>query len=162
MPSGSNIPPIAQTLHLPDRYMSDVTFSNFDDEGKLKQKIKVHEAKHYAQGNLMQYINPTLVFYSDSGGDWKLTAKKGLSRSGFKFLELNNNVILHRDSSENNPEITAKTSKLSAETKLGIVSTKEAVTITQPGITINGMGLEGTLKTGNLHTLSNTKTNIRY
>ena len=162
MPSTNKTPSIAQTLHLPDRYMKDVTFSNFDNNGKLKQKITVHKAKHYKQGNLMQYMDPILVFYSENGGNWKLTAKKGLSRSGFNFLELEQDVVLHRDSSDSNSEITAKTSKLSAQTKLGIVSTKEAVTITQPGIVISGMGLEGTLKTGNLHTLSNTKTDIRY
>lgn len=162
MPSETNTPTVAQTLHLPDRYMNDVIFSNYDNDGKLKQQISVYKAKHYAQGNLMQYMQPILVFYSESGGNWKLTAKKGLSRSGFKFLELEQDVVLHRDGSDNNAEITAKTSKLSAQTDQGIVSTHEAVTITQPGVVISGLGLEGTLKTGNLHTLANTKTDIRY
>ncbi|MCB1828560.1 MAG: LPS export ABC transporter periplasmic protein LptC [Coxiellaceae bacterium] len=141
-----------------DSYMSGITFFNFDDAGRLTHKITASSANHYPENNRIEYFEPQVIYYNTTGGDWLLRADKGYSIKGKHFVELHDNVKLHRENSDRNPETNLMTDQLIADTSQQILTSEKPVTLQQPHIIITGIGLYGNMKTGIIKTLTNTKT----
>lgn len=145
-------------LQAPDSYMDNITFYQFNEQGKLQQKITSPRAIHFKHHNRLAYEQPHITVYSHSGGDWQIQAAHGMSFEGTHTIEFIHHVVVKRKASKHNPTITATTEHLKAYPRRNTVSTQEPITIKQPHLTITGIGLKGNLTTGELKTLTHTKT----
>lgn len=143
---------------IPDSFMDQITYYEFNQNGKLQKMITSNHAIHYEKNNRIDYKNPYITVYSKDGGNWKIKSDKGTSLDGTKIIELIDHVQVHRDASNKNSETTATTSLLKAYPKKNLLQTDRPVKIKQPHLLITGVGMKGDLKTGELRTLTQTKT----
>lgn len=161
MPSPQYSDLTEQQTTLPDGYMMDIVVRHYDQGGQLRQQLQAKLATHTPYGNVIHYDHPQITLLSTTGNNWQLSADGGASKQGKEIIELEKQVRLFRPGSQHNPETLATTNKLTANTDLKTLSTHDTVRIEQPNLVITGTGLQGDLKSGELHTLSNTKTTFK-
>jgi lipopolysaccharide export system protein LptC len=142
--------------HTPDAYMMNVTYFTTDDQGQQDVSVFSPHVTHYQEGDSATLQHPIIKLHKNSQ-QWIVTSQEAKSFNGSTRLVLNKNVVVKQLASSQKAGTTLLTESLTAFPKQDLVTTKEKVTIQQPGLNITGVGMKGDLKNGNIQLLSQTK-----
>jgi lipopolysaccharide export system protein LptC len=138
----------------PDAFMVGAEYVSFDTNGKPRNSITVLKMMHYPANNASEFTDPSMVFYSDKGEPWHVSANSGQSQAGISEIHLWNNVKIHQPAGPKNREITITTTSLTIFPSEESVITNAPITIKQPGAEVYSVGLRADLKKGEVQLLS--------
>lgn len=142
-------------IHKVDMFMVNVIYTKMDENGRPKNQFFSPKVIHYPYHNSSKFVSPHFIIASKpTEKPWDITAKHGLSEGGLKTVQLWDDVKVHQTAGANNQENTMTTTQLTIYPKRHYAETNQAVTITQPGSVIKGIGLKATLDKGIVELLS--------
>lgn len=139
---------IPAPLPEPDSFMTGVVATNMNKEGGIQSRLYSPEMVHFPLNNSTDISLPHIIFYTQEGNPWDLTANNGKANYGINQIELWNNVVINRTQSKANEPLSLHTSELTVYPQLQFASTDKAVVIKQLESIIHSKGLKANLKTG--------------
>lgn len=147
--------PIAkQTSSLPDAYMLDVTATIMDMQGNPHMKIVTPKMIHYTSNDTSQLIAPQLTLYRQSLNPWYITSAFAKATQGIENVDFWNDVTVQHPADENNPNTVIKTNMLTVHPNKETAETQEFITMLQPNLTVNAVGMHANMHTGDIRLLS--------
>ncbi|MBA2654764.1 MAG: LPS export ABC transporter periplasmic protein LptC [Gammaproteobacteria bacterium] len=140
----------------PDSYMVDASYLRTNDNGQRDVIVFSPKVTHYKDQDTSHFQNPKIQIYKN-GEEWHITSRNAKGIQGANTLYLYDNVKVKQLPSKKNGSTLLSTNTLTIFPKQNIVSTKDYVTIEQPGLKISAIGLRGDLNTGDIQLLSKTR-----
>lgn len=141
----------------PDAYMETVNAVIYDKLGKVKMKIATPRMVHYPEHDTTQFTEPQLMLYRKSPKPWHVTANNALATDGMETIHFWDNVAIHHPADQGNPATFIKTIKLIVHPNKQTAETDEAITLMQPNLVVNGVGMFADMNTGSIKLLSQTR-----
>lgn len=138
----------------PDSFITDVNAIQFDKLGKPGHIFKSPLLINYLQDNTTKITNPFYIFQNNNEPPWHVQSDQGKAIHGAKTIVLTGHVKIRQLPGINSRNLTLFTDKIIFYPKRSFAETDRPVTIKQPGIIIQGIGLEANLKTGEIKLLS--------
>ncbi len=140
----------------PDAYMINASYLRTNELGQQEIVLFAPLVNHYQHQNSSLFQHPKIELYKN-GQKWLITSNQAKGINGVQTFYLQDNVIIKQLPSSKNATTTLSTSSLTVFPKKELVTTKELVTIEQPGLKIRGKGLIASLKDGSIQLLSSTR-----
>ena len=137
--------------------MENVIATTINQQGRPSLIIKTPKMHHYLENDTMDIETPHVILYDDSPEPWVIDSLSGKTTHGFDHIAFKGNVVIHHTEDTKQPETFIKTQSLSLSSKDRIATTPDPITLTQPSITIGGVGLFANLNTGMIHLLSDAR-----
>lgn len=81
---------------IPDSYGTDVTASEFDEQGMLASRMKATALRSYGGSSVVELDMPTRENFGE-GGTWTASAQRGLLKENTETLRLDGSVRLQYD-----------------------------------------------------------------
>lgn len=150
-----------QTLaNTEDTFVSNVLVSQFNEQGRLINRMSSPLLKHIPNGNTHLLTKPFITVVQDNQAAWQIRSMQATAINGGEQITFEKQVVIHQDAGEHNQENTFKTSKLLYYPKQKFATTKSKVLFVQPGSTVNAKGMNAWLSDKHVQLLS--KTRITY
>lgn len=149
-------PVIHANAALPDAYMEDVVATIMNKSGKPTLKIETPRMIHFANNNTTDITKPHITVYRDSPVPWYINSDYAKATNGIDQIILWSNVVMNHPSDTTNPLTTMKTHSLTIFPDKKIAQTPDAVTITQPDMTVHAVGMFANFQDGTVKLLSQT------
>ncbi len=141
-----------------DAFAMNVEATQFNELGQLRGEIKSPKVLHFTEGDSAFFTTPFVTLYSQGGkAPWLISAKTGKTLNGTQQIDLIDNVVIHQPTSAQNTDTVIKTSLLHIYPKKQFADTDQAVTLVQPGVTVNAVGMNAYLDQKHVVLLSNTR-----
>ncbi len=138
----------------PDAYMDGVVATILNDQGKPALKIKTPHMVHYAETNMTRLLKPNVIIFRESPKPWYVTSDYAELSHGIEQIIFQNHVVIHHPSDIANPMTTMTTASLTVFPSKQIAQTESAITIKQPDIVVNAVGMFANLQDGTIKLLS--------
>ena len=133
---------------LPDLVAYTVEQLSFNKEGQKHILLKAEQVQQYLETDSNRIIKPDVVLFRDQQPAWKTLADEGTSDNRGEAIFLSGNVFVEQ---QNNPRpATMETQTLTLSATQSRATTEDRVVIRQPGVFIEGTGLEADLNTNQL------------
>lgn len=142
---------------LPDAYMEDVTALIMNKEGKLTLKIETPQLTHYKENDKTDFIEPTLTLFKESVQPWHITAKFAQATQGIDNVSFWDHVNIHHAADKNHPDTQINTASLTVHPNLKTAETRDLITMVQPDLKVNAIGMHANMNTGDVVLLSQAK-----
>lgn len=140
----------------PDAYMINASYLRTNETGQREVVLFSPFVTHYKYQDSSEFISPKILVFRNQDR-WQISANKAKGLNGANTFYLLNGVKVHQLASKNNPGTVLTTKTLTVFPKKNLVTTEDFVTIEQPGMTMNAVGLRGDLNSGNFKLLSKTR-----
>lgn len=137
----TNLPDPKQLDHLPDAVITNMHVTSFNEAGQRVYIITTPQLEHYSQGNRSYLSNPRLTLLKAPEEPWQIRSDYARTENGTEVITLWDNVVLHQAGGLENVESTITTTELTYYPKEQIASTDQPITLQQPGVTINAIGM---------------------
>ncbi len=141
----------------PDAFMEGVVATTINQQGHLSLTLETPKMFHYAHNDTMDIETPHVTLYSNSPEPWVIDSLTGQTTQGSDYIVFRGNVVIHHAEDSSHPETFIRTQVLNLSSQDQIATTPEPITLTQPSLTIAGIGLSANLNTGMIHLLSNAR-----
>jgi lipopolysaccharide export system protein LptC len=141
----------------PDAFMENVNAVIYDKMGKVKMKVATPKMVHYPTHDTTQFFQPRLMLYRKSPEPWYVTANNALAVDGMDIIHFWEDVAIHHPASASNPATLIKTIKLIVHPNQQTAETNELITLMQPNLVVNGVGMFADMNTGSIKLLSQTR-----
>jgi len=138
----------------PDSYMDEVHAIFMDKFGKPSMKIFTPHLVHFNENDTTQFTAPQLTLYRQSPQPWYITSKSAQSTQGMENVLFKDNVIIHHAGDLNSPATLIKTTVLMVHPNKKTADTDELITMIQPDLTLNAIGMHADMNTGDIKLLS--------
>ncbi|MBN2689344.1 MAG: LPS export ABC transporter periplasmic protein LptC [Gammaproteobacteria bacterium] len=132
----------------PDAFITNITYQEYDEQGKLHTTIKTPKLVHYSYLNSSKFEQPIIIIYGKNNDIWRISAVHGTADHGNKTIDLIGDVKLHRPKNANNKAITITTDKATVHPKQKTAETTKPINIKEQGFTANAVGAKADLNTG--------------
>src|SRR5690606_35337054 len=127
----------------PDYLLHDLELVALDDDGKESFTLRAPlMARNPDQGN-MEMQSPVFLMPDSEGRYWNVTARSGWVAAAGKELRLLGDVTVTGPPEQR--AVETNTAQLNLYPDRGLATASGAVTITQPGSILRGVGLESNL-----------------
>lgn len=146
---------ISPTTNHPDAYMENVVALILDKQGKPSMKIVAPKMTHYTEQDTTQLVSPIFTIYRKSPNPWYIESRYAKAINGMERLHFREQVIIHHAADLANPATLIKTNTLLVKPNAQTAETSDKITMEQPSLTVNAIGLIADLNTGNIKLLSN-------
>jgi len=143
----------------PDWFMKNATAMKTDEQGKIKGLVTSPSMVHYSADDVIDMQQPFFTLFDNGGIPWHINANTAqvFQKKNNNHIQLNKNVIVKQMPGKGSNEVTLTTDHLTFFPDTSIAKTDAAVTITEPGSTIQAVGFEADLKQGIIKFLSNSR-----
>lgn len=142
------------TSLLPDAFMEEVISISMDKEGNPTMQLITPKMVHFAENDTTHILSPQLTLYRKSPVPWHITSKYAKTIQGTERVEFWDNVLIRHPGDANNPETLIKTLSLTIHPNKNIAETKALITLTQPNLTVNAIGMNADMNTGDIKLIS--------
>jgi lipopolysaccharide export system protein LptC len=142
---------------LPDAFMENVSALILDKQGKPRLKIVAPQMVHYFLEDTTEIAEPELTLYRKSPKPWYITAKHAKASQGIDNIDFWENVAIHHAADENNPSTMIKTASLLVHPNQNTAETNKLITLIQPNLVVNALGMQADMNTGDIKLLSQTR-----
>lgn len=146
-------PELAQNA-LPDAIMTDVTTTILDKMGKVSMRIVTPKLTHYTHQDTTDLTTPEVTLYRNSLKPWVIHSTYAEATQGMDNVKFWDNVTVHHPASYDSPATLIKTTTLTVHPNLQTAETPALITLIQPNITVNAIGMTANINTGDIHLLS--------
>lgn len=143
--------------HQPDAFMRDISYYQYDEQGRLHSHLTSPFITHYPQQNASRFLHPHYLIYTDKRVPWTITANYGKSRNGIHWVYLWGSVKVHEPQQPTEPETKITTTTLTIYPMRSFAKTNQEVTIIRQNAIIKATGMTADLKKGVLHLLSHSR-----
>lgn len=133
---------------LPDAYMEDVVATIMNKQGKISMKIVTSKVVHYSHYDVAQFSTPHLTIYRKSPQPWYVTSLHAKSMHGLDKIDFWDDVVIHHSADRNSAATLIKTTSLIVHPIEQTAETDQPITLIQPNITVNGIGMFANMNTG--------------
>lgn len=127
-------------------HIDDLTLTILDPEGKQQLMVRSPKLVDEGEGKPSQLSEPIITSPGDNG-TWQLTARMALIDRHNEYVTLIDDVVL-LNLNQAKP-IRVETTRAELDIRTKDLSSSKIVTITQPGMQVNGRGLSGNLEQAN-------------
>ncbi len=138
----------SSSTNSPDFFMTNATYTKFNLEGKIQNRIDTDKITHFTTDNIYLFDKPDMLFYTPGEQPWHVTANKGRSKQGKSKVYLWDTVKIVRAASSNNPNFDIATTALTIYPNVRFAETDQPVTIIQNDTLTKAVGAEADFKTG--------------
>lgn len=149
-----------QDQALMDEYMLGATAVRYDEHGNIAERLHVDNINHIQSQDYMTLHQPILMMKRDQM-TWHVKAKTGKSyreeENHFTKIVLNEDVEIQIDQTTPGSWVL-RTQELSLLPKEEIAYTDETVTISSNQLNIEGQGMQGDMKSGEIQLKHQVKT----
>ncbi len=145
---------IAAQVTVPDAIMEGVNALIMDQYGKPTMKILTPKLLYYKAADATHFISPALTLYRKSSQPWQVSANVADATSGMDHIDFRENVAIHHAADESHPATFIKTEHLRVHTITQTAETDDLITLTQPNILMNAIGMRADMTTGHIQLLS--------
>jgi lipopolysaccharide export system protein LptC len=145
-----------QATH-PDTFIIQATYIHLDPTGHVQSKFSTPQVVHYAKNNRSEFSSPHIVIYDQERRPWVINAAHGQSLFGTQQIKLWGNVKVQHLTLQQQSDLTLLTSTLKYFPEQQLAQTDQPVTIIQPGMVVNSVGLKADLKSAAVQLLSNVR-----
>lgn len=143
------------TADAPDFFMTNATFIEFDQNGKIINQFYTGKITHFVANNNYIFDNPRIKMYNSNEQPWDITANKGRSEGGKSKIYLWDNVKVIQAASPNSPDFDITTASLTVYSDIKFAETNDPVIIIQGGSIAKAVGAKADFKSGTVSLLSN-------
>lgn len=150
-PQNSSTPTISS---VPDAYMENVHAIVYNKDGSPSLKITTPKMKHFAEGDTTQLLNPALTLFHNGPQPWTITSKFATATKGIDNIHFSTDVTIQHAGDQSNPLTLIKTPTLEVQTVDKTADTSDLITLSQPNITVQAIGMHADLNEGNVKLLS--------
>jgi lipopolysaccharide export system protein LptC len=153
---GTSSYPTIDNDRTPDAYLINASYLRTNEQGQQEIALFSPIVKHYHYQDSSTFQNPRIELYKN-GQRWLITSHQATGLKGTEIFYLKDNVIVKQLPTKRKAGTILWTQALTVFPKKEWVTTKDFVTIEQPGLKISGIGLVGSLKDSNIQLLSKTR-----
>lgn len=139
---------------LPDAIMTDVTATIFDSVGKVSMRIITPKLVHFANHDTTELTTPEVSLYRKSPQPWVIHSDYAEATAGLDNVHFWQNVNIHHPASFDSPSTMIKTTTLMVHPNEQTAETNALITLYQPNITVNAIGMTANIDTGDIKLLS--------
>lgn len=134
----------------PQEYMTQLHSTKFDIYGKPKEAIYAEYWEFDPRLGCSDLSKPHVTVYKPNGDIWYISSNKALAwhrtiNDQITKIDMLEGVIIERPALNNTTPIKMETLALQYTPDQEMITTKEYVSMQQPGLTISGYGLLGYL-----------------
>lgn len=138
-PEEQPAPPEAR--HEPDYYMNDFRLRAYEGAGAPRYVLHGERLTHYADDGSAEVTEPRLRYATaEAGAPWHVRGRRGILRPGGDVVDLERDVVLHREPDQR-PPITLRTTRMTVFTDAGRAETDRPVTVVSPGQRVDAIGM---------------------
>ncbi len=139
----------------PEAVMENVIAIQMNSSGHIQSKLHTPKMVRYPGENRVTILQPRLEIYNATGKPWQIVAKQGEATETADKIELWQEVRIKQPNNLYQNSTTLLTERLSIFPNDKIAKTSQAVTVQQPGITMQARGLNANIGSGHIELLSN-------
>ena len=143
------------TKNTVDSITTNVTYHEYDSNGKLNSTIKSPKVTHYPYDNHSHFTQPRMTFFNANGTQWHVRSDYGNSYNN--IIKLWHHVVLHQPGSLNHPETSITTSELTFYPHRSLAITHQHAKLIQPGTVLQGDGVIINTKLGTAKILQHSR-----
>lgn len=134
----------------PQEYMAKITITNYAETGSPKEKLQAEYWEFMPNEGRSDLKKPFVTVYKLNGDIWHLSANKAIAwhqTIGDKIskIDLSEGVVIERPALNHATPTKIETLALQYTPSEEMISSKEYVSMQQPGLTISGYGMLGYL-----------------
>ena len=137
----SNVSPDQTVAKRPDYILRNYEIVSLDSEGKEAFTLRGPELQRDVGAKSMTLITPLFLVPDRSGAYWEVRAKHGFVPEDGKELRLRGDVVA-TSPAQVPPPTRIETAELNLFPRANRATSTVAVTVTRPGLTMRGRGLE--------------------
>lgn len=127
--------------HEPDYYMNDFRLRAYEGAGAPRYVLDGERLAHFADDGSAQVTQPRLRYTTaETEAPWHVRGQRGILRPGGDVVDLEHDVVLHREPARR-PPITLRTTRMTVFTEAGRAETDQPVTIVSPGRRVRAIGM---------------------
>lgn len=128
------------------RHDADAIVENFivqrlDVSGKLEYTVSAPKMIHFSDNGSGEVLYPRVVQIAADGGDLVATASRGTIDRGGEEAFLYGNVLILREATPKEPQLSVRTQFLHVLAEKGILRTDQSVTVSDGHSTVTGVGM---------------------
>lgn len=134
-------PAPSEAAHEPDYYMNDFRLRAYEGEGAPSYVLGGERLAHFADDGSAEVTQPRLRYATaEVEAPWRARGQRGILRPGGDVVDLEHNVVLHREPARR-PPVTLRTTRMTVFTAAGRAETDQPVTVVSPGQRVTGVGM---------------------
>jgi lipopolysaccharide export system protein LptC len=143
--------------NLPDSYMENATYREYDASGLLHSYVATPSAIHYTRQDTTQFTRPHILLYTKNRSVWYIDADQGQSIQGHREIHLTGHVIIRQPSQTNKPETLITTTAITYYPDTMLAKTDQLVRLQYGPSEVQGKGLIANFKTNVIQLLSQSR-----
>ena len=148
---------LPETSHLPDAWMTQVKATILDQQGAPSLKVISPKIVHYAEHDTAEIEQPLVFFYHQSPTPWHIKSRYAKATHGISSILFWDQVTIDHPADRNTAATLIKTTRLTIAPNQKSAQTDQWITLQQPGIAAEGIGMLANLQNGTIHLLSMVK-----
>lgn len=137
-----------------DAFAKGIVGTQFGENGEKKYQLSAPDLHHYKNQNLTLIDKPTLYIYNQGNYPWTITANHAKAINGLREVSLIDNVQVSGIQTKDYKGSILTSSKINYYPKKNEAITYQPVTIKQPGLTLNSIGMDILFNESNIKLLS--------
>lgn len=145
---------VAPEKIMPDAIMNGVTATIYDKVGNVSMRIVTPKLVHYADNDTTDFTTPDVMLYRNAPKPWVINADRAKATGGLDNVQFWDNVTIHHPASFGTPATLIKTTTLTMHPNLQTAETSALITLIQPNITVNAIGMTADMNSGDIRLLS--------
>jgi LPS export ABC transporter protein LptC len=138
-------------------YMVNTNTTIFDLDGQVKYTLISAKVTHDDVDNTTLLEQPQATSAAKSGPPWQLSADQGKVINKGDIIYLTGHVKIDQPTGQGSEDVTLLTSELTYYPNRKFAETQAPVTITQPGLTVTGIGMTADLDKGKIDLIKQSK-----
>jgi lipopolysaccharide export system protein LptC len=143
--------------HDPDYFVSNVKSVIYDKDGKPAYRFEAEHMEHFPDNNSMEIKKLKVSMVDKDGQTWLVFADQGILYKPTEILQLDENVIVRKDTKINAEKLELQTDTLRVDFASRIATSPSAVKMLGQNSTISAVGMKIDMTSGVLTLLSNAK-----
>lgn len=153
--SGTTFKLNAETLlTTTDTVITELKLQQFSPTGQLANSLRSPLIRHVPKNNTHWIKTPHITITQDNQGAWEINAQQATALYGGKKITFKDNVRIHQQKSEHNPETTFTTEAITYYPKTKHAITSKDILFEQPGQQVQAKGMKADLEKKHVQLLS--------
>lgn len=152
-----NTPLQTSSQALPDGFMVDAHYIQYDDQGQVHMILNTSRMIHFAENSTSYFTQPHILAYTKNRIPWTITAEEGNSIHDSEQVNFYKNVVIHQAPQPDYPETTITTSAMTIYPHRAYAETDQPVVIIRPDTHIDAIGMQADFKFGLFKLLSSVR-----